>query len=425
MTVIITTHYIEEARTANNVGFMNNGHLLRQDNPNKLMAEYECRSLEDVFLNLCKEKKEGKSYAKVMPKENGNYIKRSENKINVHYCDSKERAINYRTSAVKSNKLIDKDRMKALLLKNYIRSKRNPLVFVIFYVIPIISISFATMTIGPKPQNIRIAIHNAEPTPKLSQTFLNRIDKVFVKEIYYPDDKSAIESVVRGENVFAMTFHHNFTESFETRILYPIDLNEQEVEESKIKLFADMSDTVVGTYLYDYLLETFQAFLMDYSVSKGFNPITFSMPVKFEKPIYGVNDHSFKDYVAPGILLAISNTLPIVLSSFLIIFEMKSGCLDRAYVGGVKPIEVMFAHMLPIVLGIILQVFVTMFLSFVIFQTTLRGNALDVYILLFLQGVEGASIGLAMSLILPDEVFAMVSCTSQITYQTTFVFTNH
>ena len=410
MTVIITTHYIEEARTANNVGFMNNGYLLRQANPNKLMEEYQCRTLEDVFLNLCKEKKEGKSILKQKSIENGNCVKSLDtNQLNgVHYRGNKERAINYRTSAVKTNKLIDRDHMKALLLKNYIRSKRNPLVFVIFYVIPIISISFATITIGPKPQHIRIAIHNAEPTPRLSQTFLNRIDKKFVKEIFYPDDESAIESVKRGENVFAMTFHRNFTESFETRILYPIDLNDQEVEESKIKLYTDMSDTVVGTYLYDYLLETFQAFLMDYSVSKGFNPITFSMPVKFEKPIFGVNDHSFKDYVAPGILLAISNTLPIVLSSFLIIFEMKSGCLDRAYVGGVKPIEVMFAHMLPIILGIFIQVFLTMFLSFIIFNTTLRGHPLDVYILLFLQGIEGASIGLAVSLILPDEVFAMV-----------------
>ena len=147
---------------------------------------------------------------------------------------------------------------------------------------------------------------------------------------------------------------------------------------------------------------------MDYSVQKGYNPITFSMPVKIETPVFGVNDHSFKDYVAPGILLAISNTLPIVMSAFLIIFEQKSGCLDRAYVGGVKPIEVLFAHMIPIVLGIIIQVMVVMFVSFVIFQTTLRGHYLDVYILLFLQGVEGASIGLCMSLILPDEVYAMV-----------------
>ncbi|XP_054161148.1 ABC transporter G family member 20-like [Oppia nitens] len=416
VTVIITTHYIEEARTAHNVGFMNNGSLLRQSNPNKLMTEYSCRSLEDVFLMLCKKKMAEDEV--VRSRGGGRGVKR-DNPVEVYkqteYEEriidkqiTKHREMNYQTSATKSNKLIDRDRMRALLLKNVIRSRRNPLVFFVFYLIPIISLSFCTLTIGPKPKHVKVAVYNGEEEPRLSQTFLKRVDRFFIEEIYYPSNESAIESVISGHNAFAMTFRSNFSESFDTRILYPLDMTDDDIENSKIRLYADMSDTVVGTYVYDYLLETFQAFLMDYSVSKGYNPITFSMPVKFENPIFGVNDHSFKDYVAPGILLAITNTLPIIMSAFMIIQDQKSGCLDRAYVGGVRPIEVLFAHMIPIVFGIVFQVMVIMLLSFVVFQTTLRGYAIDVYILLFLQGIEGASIGLAISLILPDEVFAMV-----------------
>ncbi|CAG2112871.1 unnamed protein product, partial [Medioppia subpectinata] len=48
-TVIITTHYIEEARSAHNVAFMRSGAVLRQSNPQQLMDEYECPTLEDVF----------------------------------------------------------------------------------------------------------------------------------------------------------------------------------------------------------------------------------------------------------------------------------------------------------------------------------------------------------------------------------------
>ncbi|CAG2106321.1 unnamed protein product, partial [Medioppia subpectinata] len=418
ITVIITTHYIEEARTAHNVGFMNNGCLLRQANPNKLMDEYSCRTLEDVFLRLCRQKmaeNESKKFSQLNSKrENTVEVYKKIDKTEfiepcVEYTGTKkERGHNYKTSATKSNKFIDKDRLKALILKNFIRSKRNPLVFIVFYLIPVISLSFCTLTIGPKPQHVTVAVYNGEADPKLSQAFVDRIDKQFIQEIYYPTAEAAIESVVKGYNAYAMTFRPNFTDSFETRMIYPLDLNDEEIEDSKIRLYADMSNTVVGTYVYDYLLETFQAFLMDYSVSKGYNPISFSMPVKFEQPIFGVNDHSFKDYVAPGILLAITNTLPIIMSAFLIIFEQKSGCLDRAYVGGVKPIEVLFAHMIPIVIGIIFQVMLIMFISFVVFGSTLRGSAVDVYILLFLQGLEGASIGLCMSLILPDEVYAMI-----------------
>lgn len=53
MTVIIVTHYIEEAANAGRVGLMRNGRLLAEDNPQKLMSQYKEPNLEAVFLNLC------------------------------------------------------------------------------------------------------------------------------------------------------------------------------------------------------------------------------------------------------------------------------------------------------------------------------------------------------------------------------------
>lgn len=53
LTVIITTHYIEEARQANTVGLMRFGRVLVESNPERLMTKYNRNNLEDVFLNLC------------------------------------------------------------------------------------------------------------------------------------------------------------------------------------------------------------------------------------------------------------------------------------------------------------------------------------------------------------------------------------
>ena len=55
-TILITTHYIEEARQASVVGLMRNGALLAEENPSKLMEAYNLTSLEDVFLKLCMRK---------------------------------------------------------------------------------------------------------------------------------------------------------------------------------------------------------------------------------------------------------------------------------------------------------------------------------------------------------------------------------
>ena len=53
MSIIITTHYIEEARDAHTVGIMRNGRLLAQESPALLMEKHQQQTLEGVFLRLC------------------------------------------------------------------------------------------------------------------------------------------------------------------------------------------------------------------------------------------------------------------------------------------------------------------------------------------------------------------------------------
>jgi len=56
ITVIITTHYIEEARSANTVAFIRQGTLLQEGNPDQLMKQFDLNNLNDVFLKLCETK---------------------------------------------------------------------------------------------------------------------------------------------------------------------------------------------------------------------------------------------------------------------------------------------------------------------------------------------------------------------------------
>lgn len=53
ITVIITTHYIEEARQAHVVGLMRHGRLLAEASPEDLLVQHNLETLEEVFLKLC------------------------------------------------------------------------------------------------------------------------------------------------------------------------------------------------------------------------------------------------------------------------------------------------------------------------------------------------------------------------------------
>lgn len=52
--VLITTHYIDEAAQAHMVGMMRHGRLLAEEPPQQLMRRFSAVTLEDVFLHLCR-----------------------------------------------------------------------------------------------------------------------------------------------------------------------------------------------------------------------------------------------------------------------------------------------------------------------------------------------------------------------------------
>ncbi|KAK4337278.1 hypothetical protein RND71_043276 [Anisodus tanguticus] len=78
MTIVITTHYIEETKRANLVGFMRKGQILAEGNPEKLMQYYDANGLETVFYKLCLNQKQRKTTVQAMPPTRRRSIIRTE-----------------------------------------------------------------------------------------------------------------------------------------------------------------------------------------------------------------------------------------------------------------------------------------------------------------------------------------------------------
>jgi ABC-2 type transport system ATP-binding protein len=54
VTILITTHYMDEARHCDRIGFMKKGRLIAEGSPSKILEESGKDSLEDAFLDYSK-----------------------------------------------------------------------------------------------------------------------------------------------------------------------------------------------------------------------------------------------------------------------------------------------------------------------------------------------------------------------------------
>jgi ABC-type multidrug transport system ATPase subunit len=122
LTVIITTHYIEEARHADRCGLMRSGILLAEDSPCSILEKYQCESLEEAFLNLCT--KQGSI--------------EDDEKVNVKIFNDKDDGSQISEVSEESQEFNDSNKpkfdfnffnwniMKTLMMKNYLQIRRQP-----------------------------------------------------------------------------------------------------------------------------------------------------------------------------------------------------------------------------------------------------------------------------------------------------------
>ncbi len=80
-----------------------------------------------------------------------------------------------------------------------------------------------------------------------------------------------INTVINGKNWFAIRFANNFSECFETSFLDSKDLTDEELDLSEIKLYPDMSNTIIEQHILRKLLNTFEKFLRNVSSTLGYN----------------------------------------------------------------------------------------------------------------------------------------------------------
>nr|CAD7448675.1 unnamed protein product [Timema bartmani] len=119
----------------------------------------------------------------------------------------------------------------------------------------------------------------------------------------------------------------------------------------------------------------------------------------FENPIYGSNEPSFTDFVAPGVILTIVFFLAVALTSSALIIERTEGLLDRSWVAGVTPFEILFSHVMTQFVVMCGQTALVLIFMILVFGVQCKGDIVSVVVLTILQGLCGMCFGFVISAI--------------------------
>ncbi|CAL8138000.1 unnamed protein product [Orchesella dallaii] len=415
-TVIITTHYVEEARKSDMIGLMRNGRLLVEKSPQSLLEEHSTALLSPIVLKLCRDDSCMNLQAITNNNKNTtlnaipNNLSMMNNKINFNSGENEVLSVQRYTRNISKAKQT-KNHLMAMIKKNTMLISRNYLFLSFLICVPAIQACLFCLAVGNDPKPLPFGVVNEDvnithpclPTGEdegvclienLSCQYIDKIPIDHISLSFYPSAKEAKESLLMGRIWGYMMFPQNYSQNFFLRatsgsqffdnetfagsnIIFEMDATSKQITATLIKVFGD----------------TYKSFSQHLLRGCGYDERLADVPMQFLPPVYGDYSAGFRDFLAPSLVLGILFFFPILSSSMQCIREKKQGTLERTEIAGVRTWEILAAYSVTESVIVLLQTALGFLIMAVVFQISVKGSVALVVALCMLIGLSGVSVG--------------------------------
>ncbi|KAH8265045.1 hypothetical protein KR038_004913 [Drosophila bunnanda] len=448
LAVIITTHYIEEAKQANCIGLMRNGVLLAEDTPTNIMIKFGTQSIEDAFLILSQRQGNEDELAQILDRNKNQALPTAilpPEVIDTHEPTTPEKPpIPFEEPPSENRKKVfftTKGRVKALMTKNFVQLFRQPSGIIFMLLFPIIQLTCFYLAIGKTPTNLEIGVYSGEVQSygecfneslitvyhdedtevcqfhKLSCRYIRELGDDVATRKYYTSEADAISDAKKAITVGYLHFAQNFSDSISTVLEDGIRATDGAVDYAELSIHIDMTgksgpqgggkvsgnlsifsaDQQVAYFMQRKLRDKFSTFMRSVVRDCNVSSAIVDLPVQFQEPIFGSTDIEFQQYCAPGVVMTMVFFLATLMTAAVFISERMDGIWDRTLLAGVSATEMLWAHLLTQLIIMALQSFEVIMYIGLVFDTYNNGDTVTLIGLLTLTAFCGMLFGLFIS----------------------------
>ncbi|XP_014290763.2 ABC transporter G family member 23 [Halyomorpha halys] len=400
-TIILTTHYIEEARQSNKVGMMRGGVLVLEGEPQSVIERYDCNTLEDVFVKL--------SFIQESEKvdENADTIK-NDPKPSVKP-----------KLPLPENKLFSFNCFMGYFLKNAYFLKYSSLGWFLLFFIPISSCLMFQYSLGRSPRGLKLGIINEELLQQHGncQNFSNLtcfpafcgylplLEKKNIIPVSYNDTEIAFENFIGGKIQGILHISENFTESLQERLYKGMSTSYSVINQSEVKVWLDTTNKVIGDFLESTIYSIFFDYLVQLSQTCQWPVNHTLLPIQFKEPVYGKTKPEFSEFSVPGVLSLLEFFLPIAYV-IPILQDKRSGIVERSLISGLTNLEILASYAAIAMLLFFLQTACNAVILYGIYGHVFEGSVILAFMLLTLVGLNGLCFGLFVAVLFDREIAA-------------------
>lgn len=410
--IIITTHYIEECKYADNIVFLRNGQVA-WDGPGLLiLKQLEAKTLDEAFIKLCN--------------QNGFHSNcSSSSSMCVVNDNSSYSSISSKYDSILVNMFI----LIALLYRYFHAYLINPVALIIFLFNPILTMVLLHFTSSDALRDIPVGIviekqalfvndftlSSLNITPKCidcvnPNNFKNFIDLKAINLIEYEHMDDAVEDIKQAKIYAAIRFNDQFVDSLFYRLATDLaTFEDYRITNTRPTFLGDLTNKEVFNVIHGHLTNSFMDYWKACQENLGLKTISL-YPIKSEDSLLGhfkMKDQSSADVLMVGQMLNSFFSACLYLASVSLLAELRDHSLERYKSIGLSVNTIIIAQVIANVTLSGIAAIVSLSTTSYLLKYPVVGSYWNAIVIILLQVFVGVLMGQFFAAIFRNEIFLL------------------
>ncbi|MBK6774007.1 MAG: ABC transporter permease [Ignavibacteria bacterium] len=291
--------------------------------------------------------------------------------------------------------------LKIFLVKEFLQFIRDPKMFMVVIVAPVIQLIFLGYAANRDIKNVQTVVFDRDRSES-SREFVRNFEKsgYFSMDYYVSDYNEMSRLIDNGKAITGIVIPENFEKDLNTRVTAKVQFIIDGSDGNKASIAAGYIQNIASAFSKNIAVENIEKAGIKTSIAGTIEPVS---------RIWYNADLSTRNYMLPGIVGLILIIITTNLSSLAIVKEREIGTLEQLIVTPVKPYQIILGKLIPFaILGIVSMTLVLSVMTFW-FGIYVKGSLIFLFVSSFIFMLSTLGLGLFVSTISRTQQQAMIT----------------
>ncbi|MBU4271645.1 MAG: ABC transporter permease [Planctomycetes bacterium] len=258
------------------------------------------------------------------------------------------------------------ERVKHMLIKEFIQVFRDPRMRVVIFLIPCVQVMVIGYAVSTDVKHVRTALYdldNSRPSRDLAARFVR--SGYFDVTERIGDDARARELLDRGEVSAVLHFQHGFAEDIRAGRTARLQVLIDGTDSNTAGIVAGYAVKIATAYSKHVLIER---------VERAFGPAGKTGTIDLQTRAWFNENLESRNFFVPGVLMIVVALSTLLLTSMAVVREKEIGTIEQIMVTPITPAEFILGKTVPFALIGLVQAIIVALLGVFWFEVPIRGS---------------------------------------------------